>query len=204
MKSSVIAAICVTLFCISGTVNKAAAAGRTRQCKEVPLYQADLKTGSGPGDIFNHDGFTIESVLGPLRPDTAPKGKCNRQGVLKITFPEAEKDVQNHMLRFDLEFDTSFVSGHAFHVGNSLTNRAIGGDDGNNDTPFIGEAFSSGPTWTVHTNDLSGHETVAAADSQEPYVVIREQNYITKYVTLFIGDEFISSDNYLSEKPLQF
>lgn len=194
MKFSIIAAICVMIFCISGTDNNAAA---TRmQCEEeVLLYRVDLT--NGESYVFNRDGFTIKSVLGLSRPDTAADGECNWQGVLKITFPEAEHGVQERMLRLDLEFDTSIVSGHAVHLGDSLTNRATGGDDGVNTTPYIGEAFSSGLTWTVHTNNLPGHGTIAA-DSQEPYVAIREHNYITNHVKLFIGNEFIRSDNHQS------
>jgi hypothetical protein len=108
------------------------------------------------------------------------------------------------MLRFDLDFDTALVNGYTFHIGDSLTNRGKSGDDGiSNTSPYIGEAFSLDKTWTVHTNDLSGHET-AAADNQEPYVVVRKQNYISNEVTLFIGDEFISTTNDPSAAPLEF
>ena len=183
MKSSVIAAICVTLFCISGTVYNAAAAGW--QCEEGQvLYQADLTN----GDVFKKDldGFTIKRVL---QPDAAvAKGKCNLQDVLKVTFPEAENNVQKRMLKLDLEFNTPLVSGYAFHVGDSPTNKlkAICSNDGSKDTPIIGVAFSSDLTWTVHANNLPGHWT-AAEDSQEPCII--EHNYINSHVTLYIGDD---------------
>ena len=203
MKSSIIAAICVMIFCISGTVNNAAA--DEMQCEgEVLLYRADL-TDKESDDFFNAeylDGFTIKSVLGQSRPDAAAEGKCNLQDVLKITFPKADSGVQKRMLKFDLKFDTSIVSGHAFHLGDSCTNRAIGGNDGGNSIPYIGEAFSSDLTWIVHTNDLPGHEDAAEDDGQ--YVVVEKPGYITDDVELFIGDEYIRSDNHQSGGVLQY
>ena len=197
MKFSIIAAICVMIFCISGTVNNAAA--DEMQCEgEVLLYRADL-TNKESDDFFNAenlDGFTIKSVLGQSQPDAAAEGKCNLQDVLKITFPKADSGVQKRMLKFDLKFDTSIISGHAFHLGDSCTNRAIGDDDGGKSIPYIGEAFSLDRTWIVHTNDLPGHEDAAEYDGE--YIVVKEDNYITDDVELFIGDEYIRSYNYQS------
>ena len=184
MKSYVIAAICVAFFGVS-TID---ATGQCRGSKV--LYEADL-SGNGDDILENREGFRVDDSFVDLPQPN--EDLCKRQGVLKITFPDAvispgaATGVQKKMLKFDLTFDTQLVSGYSFHAGDSPTNQAIGGNDGTSGTFYKGEVFSKGLTWTVHTNDLPSHP--------QGNIAAQKQSYVTNQVTVFIGDEYVSSVN---------
>ena len=80
MKSYIIAAICVAILGVS-TID---ARGQCRGGQV--LYEADL---SGTGVPFKKDreGFRVESIVDLSQ--TNEEDLCKRQGVLKITFPDA-------------------------------------------------------------------------------------------------------------------
>lgn len=190
MKSFVIAT-CLVLFCINiANVHMA----DIRMCEEgqTIIYTADLSSGidtiESQDDVTKSLRFDIDYRESLSKPSDTKQRKCNLQGVLKLTFPDAISDEQKKMLQFDLEFDPSLVSGTAFHIGDSLTNRRMVGDDGINDTPFVGEAFTQDQTWIVHSN----------AQAQPPFVIVEEPNYITNYVTVLLGDEYIASRSSIS------
>ena len=153
-------------------------------CKQGEvLYEVDLRTGDPSETPTIVDGFTIE-VIEPLSP---PKGtpirECKRQGVLKLTYPTP--NVQSRMLQFDLEFDTNSLSGYAFHIGDSPTNRGLGGDAGT--TSLNAEVFSLGQTWTVHAD--------TEQSNQVPYD--QRLNYITNHITITVGNEYTTFNNYV-------
>ena len=179
MKSFVIAT-CLVLFCIN-IANVAA----IRMCENGQvIYEADLSKemgGEPQYDAIKSLRFDVEDIVSLSQ----PKRGCDSQGVLKLTFPDAISGEQKKMLQFDLEFEPSLVSGTAFHIGDSLTNRRMVGDDGINDTPFVGEAFTQDQTWIVHSNALP----------QQPFVIVAEPSYITNDVTVLLGDEYIASVN---------
>ena len=113
-------------------------------------------------------------------------GQCNLQSLLKLTYPNAINNEQRHMLKFDLEFDTTSVSGYAFHIGDSPTNRGLLGGDADGPTSLNAEVFSFGQTLTVHANTQS-------QPNSSPYD--RRPGYITNHVTITVGDEYTTFQN---------
>ena len=183
-------AICLALLCIS---TAKAVINIQEQCTEGEvLYEVDLKRGV-VHTMNDADDFVIVEHHTLSRPVGAPMGQCNVQGVLKLTYPNAN-NVQTRMLKFDLEFDSP--SGYAFHIGDSPNNRGLGGDDGIT-TSLNAEVFSEDDTWTVHTNAEPGHETVATDDV---FLRVRDKKpgYITNQVTIAVGDECIAFRNGIS------
>ena len=87
-----------------------------------PVFDVNLTSG-----VYSNapdSGITWKKTL----TDPNAQTKCDRQGVLKIDFPQACNRMQKRRLQFDLYFNTT-RSGWNFDISDS-TNNGYGGDAG--------------------------------------------------------------------------
>ncbi|KAI0208607.1 hypothetical protein LSAT2_006707 [Lamellibrachia satsuma] len=132
-------------------------------------YCVDLTTGKTsvlPGDTSD--------VLWTTKP-ASNGGRCNLQGVLRITPPEWAKSVSFHMA-----FEKS--SKFSFNIGDSPTNNGWSGDS--HTTVYDAEIHSSHNNLYVYRSDVGGSSLVTSSDAVKTAMLIRlskNQMYSTNY-----------------------
>ena len=154
------------------------------------IFSADLTNGS----YYIANGWQI-SWLKSLGPET---GKCNLQGVVKITFPPSNNGQQNCKLKFDLhilESDLNNDKGWVFDIADS-TNDGFGGDAGHSSN--CAEVHNQRQRFLVYSNTLAGYQQYTNAQSLK---VADTHNAMSPFVTVTVGDEFVEFDNHLD--PIQ-
>ena len=168
---------------------------KVRPCQPLPptqdsiIFSADLTNGSY--SIANGWKITWLKSLG------SETGKCNLQGVVKITFPPPINGQQKCKLKFDLhilESDLNKGNGWVFDISDS-TNNGWGGDAGT--TSNAAEVHNLQQRFLVYSNTLPGYQQYA---NGQTLLVEQTFNAMSPFVTVTVGDEFVEFDNHLDPK----
>ena len=151
-----------------------------------PIFDANLT--SGESSIAPESGLSWTQVLsnpGPRR--IASQTSCDKQGVLRIVFPQACNHMQKRRLQFDLYFDST-RSGWNFDISDS-TGDGYGGDAGH--TSNAAEVHNINEAFFVYTNTLPGYTDY----STNGLLVENSANALSNHITVTIGDEYVMFDN---------
>ena len=118
-------------------------------------------------------------------------GRCNLQGLVKITLPSSQNGKQKCRLKFDLHMlkDLSNGNGWNFNIADS-TNNGYGGDAGH--TSNAAEVHNIRGNFYVYSNTLPGYTEY----SKNSLLVDLQANVMTNHVTITVGDEFVHFDNH--------
>ena len=177
MQFNPLVAISVLLLCSGlGACNSSCCCG-----EGWPIFDADLT--SGQHFIAPESGLSWAKTLSDPNSQTT----CDRQGVLRIVFPQACNHMQKRRLQFDLYFASSH-SGWNFDISDS-TNNGYGGDAGH--TSNAAEIHNINNRFYVYTGIRPGYTDY----STNGLLVENTPDALSNHITITVGDEYVMFDN---------